>query len=276
MTGARKIGIIAGDGALPAQLLRACRGEGRDVFAIALDGITVPETVADCPHEWVNIAKVGKIIDLLRGNHCVEVCLAGGVGRPDLSSLKPDFKGMALVSRLVKAAKRGEGAILETIVSYLGEQGFRVVGAEEVMGSILARSGVLGAVTPTMTDQEDIDKGIAVIDALGSLDVGQGCVVRDGLVLAVEAAEGTDAMVARCAQFRRDEPGGVLIKLTKPGQERRVDLPTIGRGTVEVVRDAGLHGIAVEATGALIVDLDDVVAAADAAGIFLFGVDVAR
>jgi DUF1009 family protein len=271
-----KIGIIAGDGDLPAQLMRACRTESRDVFAIALDGITAPETVADCPHEWVNIAKVGKIIDLLRKNQCVEVCLAGGVGRPDLSSLKPDLKGMALVSRLVKVGKRGEGAILEAIVSYLSEQGFRVVGAEEVMGSILARSGILGAVAPGDSDREDIEKGVAVINALGPLDVGQGCVVRDGLVLAVEAAEGTDAMIARCRQFRLAEPGGVLVKLTKPGQERRVDLPTIGRGTVESVREAGLRGIAVEAAGALIVDRDDVVAAADAAGLFVVGVDVSR
>ena len=107
MTGTGKIGIIAGDGALPAQLLRACRGEGRDVFAIALDGITVPETVADCPHAWVNIAKVGRIIDLLRQNQCGEVCLAGGVGRPDLASLKPDLKGVSLIAKLTKAARRG-------------------------------------------------------------------------------------------------------------------------------------------------------------------------
>jgi DUF1009 family protein len=271
-----KIGIIAGDGALPAQLMRSCRTEGRDVFAIALEGITAPDTVADCPHEWVNIAKVGRIIDLLRKNQCIEVCLAGGVGRPDLASLKPDLKGMALVSRLVKVAKRGEGAILETIVSYLGEQGFRVIGAEDVMGSILARSGVFGTVLPGDTDYEDIDKGIAVINALGALDVGQGCVVRDGLVLAVEAAEGTDAMIERCRQFRRAEPGGVLVKLTKPGQERRVDLPTIGRGTVDAVQEAGLRGIAVEAAGSLIVDHDDVVAAADAAGLFVVGVEVSR
>jgi DUF1009 family protein len=271
-----KIGIIAGDGSLPAQLLRTCKSDGRDVFAIALDGITVPETVAGYPHEWVNIAKVGKIIDLLRKNRCVEVCLAGGVGRPELSSLKPDLKGVALVSRLVKAAKRGEGAILEAIVAYLGEQGFRVLGAEEVMGSILAKSGVLGAVAPGESDHDDIARGVAVVDALGTLDVGQGCVVRDGLVLAVEAAEGTDAMVRRCEQFRRAAPAGVLVKLTKPGQERRVDLPTIGRSTVEAARDAGLRGVAVEAGGTLIVDQDDVVAAADSAGLFLFGVDVAR
>ncbi len=273
MNDAEKIGIIAGQSDLPARLLTACRQNGRDVFVVALEGLTEEETVSDFPHVWCNIAKVGKIVDHLRNNACTEVCLAGGVGRPELSALKPDLKGMALVSRLIKVATRGDGAILEAVVSFLEEQGFRVVGAEDVLGSLLAPAGSLGQVAPNQVDRGDIHKGMAVIDALGPFDVGQGCVVREGRVLAVEAAEGTDAMLERCRAFQLAQPAGVLVKRTKPGQERRVDLPTIGLQTVQSAISAGLKGIAVEAGGALIVDKSEVVHAADAAGLFVFGVE---
>ena len=132
--------------------------------------------------------------------------------------------------------------------------------------------GVLGAYEPNIGDWNDIGRGMNVVAQMGILDIGQAAVVRDGYVLAVEAAEGTDAMLRRCQAFLRDSPSGVLIKRPKPGQERRADLPTIGVSTVESTVCVGLNGIAVAAGSTLIVDRAAVIAAADAAGIFVCGV----
>jgi UDP-2,3-diacylglucosamine hydrolase len=147
------------------------------------------------------------------------------------------------------------------------------LGAHEVLTEALAPSGLLGRVAPDAQAGGDIARGVAVARALGAVDVGQGCVVQQGLVLAVETIEGTDAMLARAGQLRRDGPGGVLVKLVKPGQDRRVDLPALGAATVAAAAAAGLRGIAYSASGALIADRAATVAAADAAGMFLIGLD---
>ena len=137
----------------------------------------------------------------------------------------------------------------------------------------LAPLGLLTQAAPDAQAMADIARGVAVARKLGEADVGQGCVVQQGLVLAVEAIEGTDAMLARCAGLRREGPGGVLVKMSKPGQERRADLPTLGAETVRGAIAAGLRGLAFEAGGAMLAERAEAVALADAAGIFLLGFD---
>ena len=269
-----RIGILAGSGELPARLVAALRAVGREVFVIAFEGTTDPGIVADVPHAWLRPVEVGRIVDRLKGEGCRDLVLAGAVRRPDLASITPDRRGLKLLPRLLKAARRGDGALLGVVVEFLEEEGFRVIGAEDVLGDLLAPAGTLTRAAPDQRDGEDIAHGVRVVDALGALDVGQAAVVRGGLVLGVEAVEGTDALLHRCAAFRGAEPAGVLVKLTKPGQERRVDLPTIGVATVAAAAAAGLRGIAIEAEGALIVDRAAVVAAADRAGIFIHGVSL--
>lgn len=239
---------------------------------LAINGETDPKTIEDCDHAWRDIAAVGGIVDALKSAGCEEVVLIGPLHRPQFSALKPDWQGVKLLPRILKAARVGDDALLTVVVQFLEEQGFRVVGADEILTDMAAPLGDLGAHTPSAEDRADIARGVAVGRALGAADVGQAVVVREGVVLAVEAAEGTDAMLARCAALKGDTDGGVLVKLPKPEQERRADLPTIGVSTVERAIAAGLHGIAVEAGGALVVDREAVVARADAAGLFVAGI----
>ena len=153
-------------------------------------------------------------------------------------------------------------------------EGFRVVGPQSILPDILATAGTYGTIQPDSMARRDIDRGIVVAKAIGALDVGQAAVVQEGMVLAVEAAEGTDAMLERCRDVRRDGPGGVLVKVRKPRQEDRADLPTIGVSTIANVAAAGLAGIAVEAGGTLIIDRPAVIAAGDSAGLFLIGIEI--
>jgi DUF1009 family protein len=228
------------------------------------------------PGEDCGLGEAGKIIDALRREGCEQVTLAGVVRRPSFRSLKLDGRGAALLPRVLAAATRGDGALLNLLVAELGAEGFRVVGAEEALGELAATAGVMGAHAPSADDLADMRKAAALIAALGPFDAGQGAVVAGGLVLAVEAAEGTDAMLARCAaapvpQGAARSARGVLVKRPKPGQDRRIDLPTLGVETVRRAHAAGLAGIAVEAGAALIVDADETIAEADRLSLFLYG-----
>ncbi|MDP6345315.1 MAG: UDP-2,3-diacylglucosamine diphosphatase LpxI [Alphaproteobacteria bacterium] len=268
-----KLGILAGRGELPGRLVDACRDAGREFFVVAFNGETDPATVADgVDHAWVDVPAVGQTIRLLKQAGASELVLIGPVGRPDFSALKPDWHGVRLLPKVIKAAQQGDDALMKVVVEDLEKQGFSIVAAEAVLEILAAPAGALGARSPDQRDMADIQRGMAVVVELGRLDIGQAAVVRDGYVLAVEAAEGTDEMLRRCREFRGDEAAGVLVKLPKPGQERRVDLPAIGPPTVAGAAAAGLKGIALEAGGALITDREAVARAADAAGLFVFGV----
>lgn len=266
-----KLGVIAGGGELPGRIVATCRAAGRPVFVAAIAGACAAGTVDDVEHGWFEVGHVGHLVDALRHAGCAEIVLAGPVPRPDFGSLKPDWLGLKLLPRLLAAAAKGDDAILRVLVAFLEQQGFRVVGADDVVASLVAPAGCMGAVTPTPADMDDVTRGIRVARALGALDVGQAAVVRAGLVLGVEAVEGTDALLARCAALAGPGRGGTLVKLPKPGQERRVDLPTIGVATVRNAAAARLNGVALQAGGALILDREAVVRAADAAGLYLFG-----
>jgi len=180
---------------------------------------------------------------------------------------------MRILARIGRAAFAGDDGLLAAVVRVLAEEGFRVLGAHEILTEVVGPSGLLTRTRPDAQALVDIKRGIAVTRALGAVDVGQGCVVQQGIVLCVEAIEGTDAMLARAAGLTRPGPGGVLVKLVKPGQDRRADLPTIGPGTVRAAATAGLRGIAFEAGGTILAERDTAVGVADAAEMFLLGVD---
>lgn len=246
----------------------------REVFVVALNGETESATVADVPHEWIDIAAVGHAVAALQKAGCEEVCFIGPVRRPNFAKLKPDWYGIKLLPKIVAAAREGDDAILSVIVDHVEASGFKVVGANDVLIQIAAPRGPLGRHRPSAEDEADIAKAIAVIHALGPFDIGQAAVVRAGQVLAIEAAEGTDAMLARCAELRHEQPQGVLVKCPKPTQERRIDLPTIGPRTIAGVAAAGLRGIAVAAENTLIAERETTVRAADDSALFIIGVDV--
>ena len=267
----RTLGILAGGGALPGEVAAAAAAAGRPVFIIGLEGFADPAVLAPWPHEVIRITAGGRILATLRAHGCQDIVMIGPVRRPSLLGLRPDAEGARLLARIGRAAFAGDDGLLGAVIRVFGEEGFRVIGAQDVLRDVLACAGILTQAAPDELALADIRRGIAVVRALGGADVGQGCVVQQGVVLALEAAEGTDAMLARCAALARPGPGGVLVKLLKPGQERRADLPTIGLETVRGAAAAGLRGVAFEAGVTILADREAAIAAANAAGLFLLG-----
>ena len=267
------LGILAGGGPFPGRVAEAAVGHGRPVFVVGFEGFAEPSVIAGFQHAFVRLGAAGQMLQLLREHGCRELVLVGPVRRPSLLSLRPDAEGMRIVARIGRAAFGGDDGLLAAVVRVLAEEGFQVRGAHEILADALAPPGLLGRTGPDAQAAADIARGVAVVQALGGVDVGQACVVQLGCVLAVEAIEGTDRMLARASALALPGPGGVLVKLVKPGQDRRTDLPTIGPCTIEGAHAAGLRGIAFEAGGTMVTDIAACIAAADRLGVFLLGLD---
>ncbi len=274
----RKLGIIAGGGGLPAEIAARCRASGRPYFVIRLKGFADEGTLGH-PSAEIGIAELGKCIKALREERCEVVCFAGLVARPDFAKLKPDLRGLAALPGVIAAARQGDDALLRRLLEEFRKEGFDIEGAHEAAGSMTLPPGLLGKHGPAAEHREDIDRALTVARASGRLDVGQGAVVCNGLVLAVEAQEGTDLMLRRVRDLpqairgRPEALRGVLAKVPKPIQEVRVDLPTIGVATVRGAAQAGLAGIVGEVGRLLIVDREETVAMADDLGLFILGVE---
>ena len=267
----RNLGILAGGGHLPLQVAKAAKAGGRSVFVVGLEGFVDKSWLPDWPHEIVRMGAAGRIKAALLEHGCRDLVLIGPVRRPSFFDMRPDLECTRILARIGKSAFMGDDGLLAAVVKVIGEYGFRVLGAHEVLKEALAPEGLLTRAAPDATAMADIVRGIAVARALGAVDVGQGCVVQQGVVLAVEAAEGTDGMLRRCRTLALPAFGGVLVKVVKPGQDRRIDLPTIGPATIAAAAEAGLRGIAFEAAGAILVNRTASIAAADKAGLFLLG-----
>ncbi len=264
-----KLAIVAGGGDLPWLLRDTCRANGRESFFLALDGHA--DVKCDYPPDvTIRIGDWGKTLDLLHDNDVSELVFAGTVRRPNLNDLRPDARGAAFLARL-GLSWFGDNSILSAVMKELEKEGFSIVSPETLLAEFVSKEGIYGSIELDDSAWSDIRRGREVISAIGAQDIGQAVVIQQGIVVAVEAAEGTDAMIKRCKPLLRGN-GGVLVKFPKPGQDRRVDLPTIGVSTVHTVKDAGLVGIAVEAGGALVINADEMKKIADEAGIFVVGV----
>ncbi|MBS0359974.1 MAG: UDP-2,3-diacylglucosamine diphosphatase LpxI [Proteobacteria bacterium] len=274
----KKLGLIAGGGSLPVEIAEHCQRSGRPLFVIRLKGYA-GDGLEPYAGAEVGLAELGKCFKALKRAKCEAVCLAGQVARPDFSTLMPDLRGLAALPAAIAAARKGDDALLRMLVHEFEKEGFAVEGAHEVMDDLSLGAGPLGKVAPAPEYEHDIHQALEVARAIGRVDAGQAAVVCRGLVLALEAAEGTDALLARVAELPealRGRPGaaeGVLAKAPKPIQETRVDLPTIGPATVEAVARAGLAGIVGEAGKLLVLEREAVISRADELGVFVFGVE---
>ena len=274
----RKLGLIAGGGNLPVRLAAHCESSGRPFFVLRLRGFASPE-LAEFPGDDAGLAELGRGFRLLRRSGCESVCFAGIVARPDFAALRPDMRGLVALPGAILAARAGDDGLLRFLLKEFEKEGFHVEGAHEVMGGLTLPLGPLGRHAPTARDEPDIARAMSVARVIGREDIGQGAVVCAGLVLAVEAQEGTDAMLERVAQLPQairgspEAPRGVLAKAPKPTQETRVDLPTIGTHTLMQCSRAGLAGIAGEAGRVLVLDREAVVEMADELGLFVVGLD---
>jgi UDP-2,3-diacylglucosamine hydrolase len=272
------VALVCGGGSLPVTVADALTKQGRGVVLFPLHGWADPALVARYPHHWMHVGQLGRFFRLARNEGCRDLILIGTLVRPPIRQLRLDLETVRVMPRIIRAYRGGDDHLLTGIGRIFEDYGFRLVGAHEVAPEILAASGCLGLHAPSPRDKADIARALALLAAIGPFDVGQAAVVANGHVLAVEAAEGTDHMLAHIAEMRRagrirsGSGAGVLVKAPKPSQDRRFDLPTIGPSTVRHVAAAGLAGIAVAAGEVIVAQPADVVALADKANLFVVGV----
>ena len=267
-----RLGIVAGGGDLPRRLVAACQAQGRAVFVLAIEGQCDAQDFAAVPHDRVRLGAPGRAMRLLHDAGVVEVVLAGRVRRPSLAALQPDWRLLRFLAG--QGGRLGsDDRLVKAIIQAIEEEGFRVVGAGDILGELVATAGQLGRYAPTARDAEDVARGLQIAGAIGRLDIGHAVIVQHGIVLGIEAAEGTDGLIRRCAALRVDRAGGVLVKVGKVAQDPRADPPVIGSETVRLAAETGLSGIAIEAGGTLVVDRATAIAAADTAGLFLVAVE---
>lgn len=268
---APKLGIIAGGGAVPGYLIQACRKLGRSFFVICLEGQADAGLAADVPHAWLPLGAGSRLKALIVEQSITEIVMIGRVRRPSLLEIKPDWLALKVLTK-IGINMLGDDALLRAIGKAMEEEGgVRVIAVQDVFADVLTPLGQLGKNAADDLAHKDIVRGIEIAKALGRLDVGQSVVVQQGIVLGVEAIEGTDELIARCALLRRDGEGGVLVKIAKPQQDNRYDLPTVGPDTIAAMTRAGLRGVVLEAGRSLLVERERTISLADEAGLFIIG-----
>jgi UDP-2,3-diacylglucosamine hydrolase len=269
------LAIIAGRGNLPRMLADECARIGRPYVVVHIAGMTL-DWLSGHPLIEAEFERFGALFDALRASDCPSVVFAGGVDRPDLDMARLDAKTQEILPVMAAKMAGGDGGTLQAVADIFEAEGFQIEAAHEVLAGLLAPEGVIGAIAPTKADLADISRAVQITSALGTVDVGQGAVVAQGLCLGLESLQGTDAMlrfVASSMDLRPDPEGarGVLFKGAKPGQDRRMDMPAIGPDTIENAAKAGLGGVALGAGAVLILERDKTIAAADRIGLFLYG-----
>lgn len=271
------LAMLCGGGSLPLAVAQSVTSRGRPVLLFLLSGAADGTALEQFPHHWVYLGQVGKFLRLARAAGCRELLAIGSLVRPSVWQTRLDLKAISLLPRILTAFRGGDNHLLTELGKLVEQHGFHLVGAHEVAPEILVPEGRLGRAEATERDRADIALGFDYLQATGPFDVGQAVVVAGRHVIAVEAAEGTDQMLARVADMRRNgrvqtSAGiGVLVKAPKPGQDHRFDLPSIGPLTVAGVAAAGLAGVAVVAGQTVIAEPERVTLDADKAGIFVIG-----
>lgn len=267
-----KVGLIAGEGDFPLEVAQSISQKNIEVFIVALKNIASKD-IERYPHIWVRMGQIGRAIQALKENNCEELILIGGVKKPNVWLLKPDFGALKLFFKLVMLPSKGDASILKTLLQFLEiDNKFKVVGAEKYIPHLLMSEGLLAGEKIDKQTQIDIDIAIANCINIGFKDIGQACVVVNGEIITSEDVSGTDNMlrnlVSKEIKFSKK---GVLVKLTKPIQDKRVDLPVIGMQTIHLVKEIGLKGIAIENRSSFILEKEQVIKFANDNEIFIYG-----
>jgi UDP-2,3-diacylglucosamine hydrolase len=270
------LGVIAGGGAVPLTVAKAAEASGRPVCVFAIAG-EADRAVEAHRHHWIRWGEIGRLFDLMVREKVGEVVIAGSVTRPDYRAIRVDLGAVMSLPRILSLVVGGDDTVLRGVVRFFEERGYAVIGAQEVAPDLVGGEGRLGRHGPSDSARHDIARGFEAAEALGRLDIGQAVVAIGGRVVGVEGIEGTDELLQRIADLRRRgriksaAREGVLVKAAKPQQDLRVDMPTIGPRTLELVAAAGLGGIAVEAGRVMVVDRQAVIATADRLKLFVVG-----
>lgn len=277
---AGRLGIIAGSGMLPVYVADAARAAGEDPFIFPLKN-EADQRWNGFNHTSISVGDLRQLASLIKKHSIKRVVMSGAVKkRPNFNEIHVNLRFLMKLPFAVKTLlSGGDDAVLKMVIQLIESQGCRVVGAHEIAPQLLADLGPLGSHAPSEEDKRDIASAMRAAEALGRLDVGQGAVSVGGRIVALEGVEGTDRMLQRVAELRAEgrisaRRRGVLVKLCKPQQDIRADLPTIGQSTIDSVAAAGLAGVAVQAGRALLLQREETLKRADAAGIFVYGLDL--
>jgi DUF1009 family protein len=271
------IGLIAGGGVMPFAVADSLTARGIDPVVFALKGACDRASAERFRHHWISVGQIGRALRLFRAENCRDLVFIGTLVRPALSEIRLDWGTLRVIGPVLAAFRGGDDHLLSGIGRILEQNGFRMVGIKDVAPDLLMPQGCLTRKSPDQNAAADIAKGRDVLSALSPFDIGQAAVVIDGHVVGVEDIEGTDGLLARVARLRsegriRAKAGtGVLVKAPKSGQDLRFDLPTTGPRTVEGAAAAQLAGIAIVAGNTIVVEPQAMIAAADAAGLFVIG-----
>ena len=270
------LGIIAGNGNLPAIACAAALRQGRQPVVVAIAGEADPAALADVPAYLFRWGEIGRLWKILEQHSCREALFIGGVSsRPDLKSIKLDFGAIPILPRVAKLIRAGDDSLLSGIAEIFADRGIKVVSIFDVAPDLALPAGPVTARRPTREEEQDIRVAAEAAAMLGRLDIGQAAVAVGGRVVALEGAEGTDGLIARISALRDSgripRQGGVLVKLVKPQQDRRIDLPTIGPDTAIRASAAQLTGVAGTAGATLLAGRDETVGAFNRVNLFLLG-----
>ncbi|AMJ63511.1 hypothetical protein AXW83_07130 [Bosea sp. PAMC 26642] len=278
MAPTRPLGIIAGGGDYPPRLARLAAQQGREVFIAALDGVANPSAFADSDVRSYRLGQLGRLLDELRRREIGDLVLIGGLPRPSFSALMPEASTLKYLPHFARAFQGGDDHLLRGVVQFFETQGFRVLGPADIAPELTAPLGPCGRTRPSAVMQATITRGFALLEALSPFDIGQAAILADHRVIAVEAAEGTDAMLRRVAdltaagRLKLAKGDGVMVKAPKRGQDLRVDMPAIGAETLRGLANAGLAGVAVKAGSVLLGDTAELGRLADRHALFVEGI----
>jgi DUF1009 family protein len=273
---ARPLAILCGGGEFPLEVARAARASGREPFLVGVVGSSDPAIEA-FPHVWAHMGQIGKILSALKERAIADIAFVGAITRPEFAELRFDWGALKRAPELAQLFRGGDNRLLVGVAGIFEREGLRVVGAHEIAPQLLAPMGAIGVRAASSEAEADARVGAALLAALSPFDAGQGVVVAGGRVIAIEGAEGTDAMLARVAELRASRrlrfqgPAGVFVKAPKRDQDLRLDMPTVGPKTIEAARSAQLRGVALAAGRVLIADRQALSRAADEAGLFVVG-----
>lgn len=273
------IAIVSGYGSLPGEIARGAIAAGRLPFMVGIEG-EAESAIEEFDHRYMNLGQLGALFKLLKERNIRHIVMAGGVKlRPEVFKLKLDWGAITSIPRILAVSLGGDSNLLSGLIKLFEDHNIEVLGAHQVAPQLLAGRGVISGKKPDRKEMCNIELAATACIALGQLDIGQAAIAEAKRVVAVEGVEGTDGLIQRIVDMRKigrmplKGKNGVLVKLMKPGQDHRVDMPAIGPQTILGVKEAGLNGIAVDAENSLILQREETLALAHMHKIFIFGYD---
>jgi DUF1009 family protein len=266
-----KIGIIAGQGLLPKELYEAALKKGLEVFVIGLTDQVDLELFQAVPIELLPLSAVSQIIKKLKSHGIKDLVLAGRVKRASIPKFMLDLKGAKLLARIIKNGL-SDKSLSKTVIKFFETEGFNIISAEAFADELAVKQGFITESHPNKIHIQDIEKGLKMLREVSKLDIGQALIIQNGLILGVEAAEGTNELIKRCGIIRqKNDSEPVLVKICKPNQDKRIDLPCVGDITIEYMHDYGIKGMALESGLCLMLNKDKTLELANKYGIFIYG-----